>query len=137
MSNNLRNFTDWKPPLDRIEIEKVRLDDTPYIHVDVWATDVEYGELVFGVPLNHKKGLAYYIIDNEKIFKIDRPTYGDDIKCPLCSTEMLLTKTFKFTSPKRHQYKCPNCYLTKYKGGNKIINKSELTDRLKRMGYLK
>jgi len=87
--------TEWNRP-EGVVISKVLIDRFPYIHFDVWGhlSDLD-GKLVFGVPLNHKQGMSFYVFSDSEVYKksIDQSTSRE---CPICGSELLYTKLFKF-----------------------------------------
>lgn len=115
--------TDWKPPTDKLSIVKILIDRFPYYHFDVWAVHPDFNDkLVFGVPLNHEEGMKFYKLTKEgaKVVKNGASFVSEykgllDMTCPFCDSKFKLTKFFKFSSTERLQFKCPDCYLTRYK----------------------
>lgn len=134
-----RESNEWERPLEgykvdvpgcaMIRMQKAVLDDFPYPHADFWFKPAdEYGmnlkgdKLVFGVPRDHEEGMAFYVIDQEGAERIEeRPelsqydvTEEERPDCPFHGEACKLTKHFNFEGVSRLQFKCPECYLTRY-----------------------
>lgn len=104
-------------------IGKMVLDDFPYPHTDVWVYSQQFKDkLVFGVPRNHEQGMAFYTLTEKGAYKADtRPEYeGENPECPFHEKATIPTKQFDFSDTKRIQFKCPECYLTRYVDGETI-----------------
>lgn len=117
-----RDATDWKPPTGVLNVRKTLIDVYPYHHVDVWAWD-DGTKYVFGVPYSETEGMAFYRIEsNGDAVRTDRPDINvDPPVCPFHDRECVYTKEFSFATPTRHQFKCPECYLTRYIDGDVVV----------------
>lgn len=99
-------------------IQKMVLDDFPYPHTDVWMdSEVSEDTLVFGIPRHHKQGMAFYYVDKEGAERYsERPEFeGVNPKCLFHDRRTVPTKHFDLSSTDRIQFKCPECYLTRYR----------------------
>lgn len=111
-------FGNVEVPTQSLRIKKVVVDKWPYLHADIHGCDRQLGEeMVFGVPFDREAGMAYYVIQTRTTHeKKERPSLDFDYPtCPYHDRETTLTKKFDFLPAKiRYQFKCCDCFLTRY-----------------------